>query len=222
MNDTLKRWEALHAQSGFEPVYPTDSVIRWTFRQFPRGSSAKLLDIGAGHGRHALFWARQGHLAFAIDAAVTAVDACHSKAADAGLSVDCRIGGATEVPFPDQSFDGVLSFGVLYYLPWADWQKAFDEIRRVLRPGGSALLVVRSKEDSRCLTGEAMDDHTWRLTSPPNCPWPAEAAIPMTFVDAQELAQLSAAFTSTVLDKMQWSDRGGMYWNSDWLVQLTR
>jgi SAM-dependent methyltransferase len=222
MSEALNRWQALHAQTDFEPTYPTDSVIRWTFRHFPRGGTARLLDVGAGHGRHALFWASHGHHAFAVDAASQAMSACAAKARSAGLAVECRVAGAGSLPFPDEGFDGLLSFGVLYYLPWSEWQAAFDEAKRVLRVGGRGLFVVRSTQDSRCVMGEPLDAHTWRITAPPDCPWKAEAGLPMTFVDDQELKELAAGFAGFQLDRMRWSDRGGRYWNDDWLVQLTR
>jgi len=222
MNHSLQRWEALHARAGFEPIYPAESVIRWSFRNFPRGTPATLLDVGAGHGRHALFWARSGYTAFATDAAVSAVDGCLDKAREVGLDVQCAVAGASSLPFSDSCFDGVLSYGVLYYLPWQDWQSAFDEVHRVLRPGGHALFVVRSTEDSRCTMGEVIAERSWRIASQPDCPWSAEVGLPMTFVGESDLRQLSKRFEALTLDRNRWSDRGGRYWNDDWLVQLRR
>ncbi|MFA5629223.1 MAG: class I SAM-dependent methyltransferase [Dehalococcoidales bacterium] len=44
------------------------------------------------------------------------------------------VADALELPFEDNSFDVVLSFGVLHHID--GWQKALAEVNRVLRPGG--------------------------------------------------------------------------------------
>jgi SAM-dependent methyltransferase len=41
---------------------------------------------------------------------------------------------ATRAPFRDGSFDAVFDFGAIHFV--ADWERALDEVRRVLRPGG--------------------------------------------------------------------------------------
>jgi SAM-dependent methyltransferase len=58
----------------------------------------------------------------------------------AGLSaVELREGDATDLPFEDASFDGLASIQMLEYVP--DVDAAIAEIRRVLKPGGKAVLV---------------------------------------------------------------------------------
>lgn len=49
---------------------------------------------------------------------------------------------ASLLPFPDETFDLVTSFDVLYCLPDADERRAVAEMYRVLRPGGHALINV--------------------------------------------------------------------------------
>ncbi|MCE9688230.1 methyltransferase domain-containing protein [Shewanella sp. AS16] len=48
--------------------------------------------------------------------------------------LDVRRGNACELAFADNSFDMVFDFAVLHHVP--DWQRAVDEVARVLRPGG--------------------------------------------------------------------------------------
>jgi SAM-dependent methyltransferase len=62
-----------------------------------------------------------------------------------GLDIDNRFGVADVVtseflPFPEDSFDVVLCTQAFYYVP--EPQEAVDEIRRVLRPGGTVLITV--------------------------------------------------------------------------------
>lgn len=45
-------------------------------------------------------------------------------------------GGAEEIPFDDESFDGVMMMKSLHHVPVESMARAFREIRRVLKPGG--------------------------------------------------------------------------------------
>ncbi len=49
-------------------------------------------------------------------------------------------GGAQEIPFDDESFDGVMMMKSLHHVPVASMAPAFAEIRRVLKPGGWAYI----------------------------------------------------------------------------------
>jgi ubiquinone/menaquinone biosynthesis C-methylase UbiE len=61
------------------------------------------------------------------------------KLADARVPVEVSAAGAETLPFPDGSFDTVVSTLVLCTVP--DQEAALDEIRRVLRPGGRLLFI---------------------------------------------------------------------------------
>jgi SAM-dependent methyltransferase len=51
-------------------------------------------------------------------------------------------GDLTRLPFPIASFDGVVSYYAIIHVPRVDHPTVFAEVRRVLRPGGCALLCV--------------------------------------------------------------------------------
>jgi ubiquinone/menaquinone biosynthesis C-methylase UbiE len=61
------------------------------------------------------------------------------KLADARVPVEVSVAGAEALPFPDGSFDTVVSTLVLCTVP--DQEAALDEVRRVLRPGGKLLFI---------------------------------------------------------------------------------
>jgi SAM-dependent methyltransferase len=102
-----------------------------------------VLDIGCGAGTDLLLAARRvgpsGH-AIGIDMTETMRDRARASAVAAGLiNVEVRPGDATTLPLPDASVDVIISNGVLNLVPEKD--KAFTEIRRVLRPGGRLQLA---------------------------------------------------------------------------------
>lgn len=111
------------------------------FAHFADGADADVLEVGIGMGADHLEWARSGprHLA-GIDLTARAVDWTARRLAAHGLSSDLAVADAEHLPFPDDSFDIVYSWGVLHHSP--DTQRAFREAHRVLRPGGVLRAMV--------------------------------------------------------------------------------
>src|SRR5581483_12177691 len=72
-----------------------------------------------------------------------AVDLVRRRLALEALEADVRVADAEALGFPDESFDLVYSWGVLHHTP--DTEQALAEIRRVLRPGGEARIMLYSR-----------------------------------------------------------------------------
>jgi SAM-dependent methyltransferase len=100
----------------------------------------RLLDVATGTGNAALIAARTGATVTGIDAAERLIEVARGRAADQGIEVDFRVGDLQELPFPDASFDVVLSVFGIVFAPDAD--AAFSEAVRVLRAGGRAVLTA--------------------------------------------------------------------------------
>ena len=97
-----------------------------------------VLDVGCGAGMDLLLAARKvgpGGKAVGVDMTDAMMDCARKSAAAAGLqNVEVRKGDATRLPVEDSSVDVVISNGVLNLVP--EKERAFQEIVRVLRPGG--------------------------------------------------------------------------------------
>jgi len=98
----------------------------------------KVLDVATGSGNAALAAARRGCEATGVDYVPALLERGRLRAEVELLDVDFRIGDAENLPFPDNSFDAVLSiFGVMFA---PDHAKAASELVRVCRPGGTIAL----------------------------------------------------------------------------------
>jgi ubiquinone/menaquinone biosynthesis C-methylase UbiE len=103
----------------------------------------RLLEIGCGTGIDLVRWARAGAMVTGIDLAPAAVELARQYLAQQGLPGEVRVMNGEALEFEDNSFDLVYAHGVLQYT--ANAVKMVNEIRRVLRPGGQAILMVYNK-----------------------------------------------------------------------------
>lgn len=104
----------------------------------------QVLDVGCGTGTLALkAYVRVGAAGrvCGIDPAPRQLARARSKAARCGASIDFQIGVIERLPFPDQSFDVVLSTLMMHHLPDDIKRLGLSEIARVLKPGGRLVIV---------------------------------------------------------------------------------
>ena len=94
----------------------------------------RVLDVATGTGNAALAAARRGCDAVGVDFAPPQLEAARVRAAAEGLDAEFVEGDAEQLPFPDASFDAVLSvFGAMFA---PDQRLVARELLRVCRPGG--------------------------------------------------------------------------------------
>jgi ubiquinone/menaquinone biosynthesis C-methylase UbiE len=113
--------------------YEQEPHIREVAR-FERGRGARLLEIGVGAGVDHVHWAQAGAVCHGVDLTDAAIEATRKHLALYGLTSQLERVDAESLPYPDNSFDIVYSWGVIHHSEHP--QRIVDEIHRVLRPGG--------------------------------------------------------------------------------------
>lgn len=111
--------------------------------QFDQFRDKDILEIGVGVGSDHFNFAKNGNRMTALDLSREHLRHTVHHLSLEGLSTNPIYGDAEDMPFPDNSFDVVYSFGVLMSTP--DTAKAFSEVHRVLRPGGVAIIGIYNR-----------------------------------------------------------------------------
>ncbi|MBI5320787.1 class I SAM-dependent methyltransferase [Bradyrhizobium sp.] len=121
------------------------------FFPFPEGAS--VLDVGCGPGIWTRELARRGYRTSAVDLTENAVVLTRHSLSMFGLTAEVQTGDAENLPFPNETFDGVVSHGVIHHTP--NTERCIAEMARVLKSGGLAVVSVYYKNSilrSRALT----------------------------------------------------------------------
>jgi SAM-dependent methyltransferase len=104
------------------------------------GADHSLLEIGCGIGVDSIQLAKRGFRVTAVDLTENALAVAEQFAGHRGVTIDFQLGNAEGLNFPDESFDAVYTFGVLHHTP--DIGRSVAEVHRVLRPGGTAYVML--------------------------------------------------------------------------------
>ena len=124
------------AREVFAPVY---ALIAGQIKERTQITAGLCLDLGAGTGRLGIEIAKITNLSvILLDHSIEMLSFASKNVDDAGFGNRIKIilGDVYRIPLPDQCIDLVVSRGSLFF--WEDQQRAFQEIYRVLAPGGIA------------------------------------------------------------------------------------
>ncbi len=170
----MQNWDDVYSKNYMTMWYPNEDIIRFCARLIQKQLThdrfdvkrpvERVLDLGCGNGRHAIYFARQGFASAGIDVSEQAIEWAKAWAKREGLEVDFRTGNIENLPFENETFDVVVSHGVLDHVHMETARKAAEEVRRVLRPKGLFYCDLRSTEDYEYGVGEQAGKNTFVVT----------------------------------------------------------
>lgn len=218
-------WDNSYKIDAIVPRYPSELVVRWLFSTFSaeRRKTGKVLDLGGGGGRHSIVMAEAGLEVVLADTSPSGIAHGEKLAREKQVSVTGVQCSADDLPFDDDSFDGVLCFGVLYYLDPETYARSLREIYRVLKPGGDAFVYVKTPDDSRGKMANLVGENRYQLASEDgNSLWPGEEGIVLTLLGEKELRDILPDFTNVRIDRSSVTRGGGRYVEDEWLIYLQK
>ncbi|MEO6588673.1 MAG: methyltransferase domain-containing protein [Pyrinomonadaceae bacterium] len=113
--------------------------------RLPQGNGERLLDIGCNWGRWSIAAAKKNYKVIGIDPSLEAVFAAQRVSKQLGANADFVVGDARFLPFADDAFEVVFSYGVFQHLSKENVKISLDEAVRVLESGGKTLFQMPNK-----------------------------------------------------------------------------
>jgi len=216
------KWNELHLMERFQPKYPSEHVVRFVFTQFPRNlkerSNLKILDLGCGAGRHALFLAREGFQTYATDISEEGLKVVEKRLKDEKLQGTLKKGNMEKQLFSDNFFDGIISFGVFYYNNLEGYRKAVSEMYRILKKDGKALVFTRTTDDYRYGKGKQVEKNAFILDIEDT----NEKGMVMDFLDRAEINEIFGKFNKIIVEKTETTFSNLEKKNSDWIIMVRK
>ena len=111
---------------------------------FAGARGLKVLEIGCGLGTDGVQFAKAGADYTGVDLTDAAIELARRRFELSGLRGELRVSDAENLDFADESFDLVYSHGVLHHTP--DIARAVNEIHRVLKPEGRAIVMLYHRD----------------------------------------------------------------------------
>jgi SAM-dependent methyltransferase len=133
----LEGWDYFdaHARARYqlEPYIPE-------FAQFASARGLRVLEIGVGMGADYLEWLKAGSKATGVDLSSASLAQAQRRCELAGYQTDLRLADAEKLPYSDDTFDVVYSYGVMHHSP--NTSRCLQEAWRVLKPDGQVRLML--------------------------------------------------------------------------------
>jgi ubiquinone/menaquinone biosynthesis C-methylase UbiE len=152
MEGAVAKWYAKLTKKSLDRFH---ELARRTAGQITPGS--KVLEVAPGPGYYAIELAKLGDYDITgLDISKTFVEIASKNAAKAGVRVDFRQGNASNMPFADDSFDFLVCCAA--FKNFTEPKRALEEMYRVLRPGGRALIIDLRKDASQDSINQAVNN----------------------------------------------------------------
>jgi ubiquinone/menaquinone biosynthesis C-methylase UbiE len=155
------QWQSDYLNSDLDRFY--DLAFADILKVIKARPTDRILDAGCGYGYHTLRLARSGALITAADFSDVALKAAQQTIASAGIAdkVELKQADLTALPFADNSFEFVVSWGVIMHVP--EMEKALTELARVLKPGGVLVLCENNLRSLDVMIREPIVDAIKKL-----------------------------------------------------------
>jgi ubiquinone/menaquinone biosynthesis C-methylase UbiE len=152
MEGYTARWYASITRKSMDDF---KALARRVSGQLPPGS--RVLEVAPGPGYFAIELAKLGNYRVTgLDISHTLVDIARQNASNAGVQVDFREGNAAGMPFEDGAFDFLLCRAA--FKNFSQPVRALQEMCRVLREGGHALIIDLRRDASQESINHAVDE----------------------------------------------------------------
>ena len=135
MNGFIATWYAKNTQKNMAAYHRSAQLVADNVSE-----GATILELAPGPGYLSIELAKMGNYHIVgLDISPTFIEIAQVKAKEAGVDIDFRLGNASHMPLADDLFDFIVCSAA--FKNFAEPVQALDEMFRVLKPGGRALII---------------------------------------------------------------------------------
>jgi tellurite methyltransferase len=128
-------YDKRYSQNGYYWGKRPSAICYRILQIIPPEKTVRLLDIGCGEGRNAVFFARNGYEVTAFDLSPRGVEKTKHYADEVGVSIEVFQANLNEFRLKEK-FDVIFSIGVLHYVPQESRKGMFDNYRTFTNDNG--------------------------------------------------------------------------------------
>jgi len=166
---------------------PSKDVFQFMFYLKQRGQK-KVYDLGCGIGRNLFFLINMGFDVYGSDYSLDAVVEVNHHLEEMKYPNRVKHESMTEITEPDESYDAVIAYNVVYHACLLDMAKALKNIYRILKPSGSLLITFQSRKSPSYK--KELEIEPWTIVKNKG----DEKDIPHHYVDRDEIFQLLSGY----------------------------
>ncbi len=133
-------WTEFARIFGHEKTEPSESVVKFVPLLKERGIK-DVMDVGCGYGRNAIYLAKQGLKVTGTDIDKEILQILEARAKAENVNVRTVLSDTNRINAPDASVSSVTSTLVIELQKGEKRKSALQEIERILKPGGLALIT---------------------------------------------------------------------------------
>ncbi len=200
--------------------YPGEEQIRFVARNFyrvPDRSAIRILEVGCGPGANIWYLAREGFSFTGIDGSETAIAQARERLDREfpgwQMRGELHVGDIESLPYPDASFDAVMDIEALSCNDFATSIRIYDEMARIVKPGG--------KLYSRTFTPNTWGADTGEQAGV-NCRYPAVGPLMgkgfIRFTALEDIPDLIRGFTIQSVERISWTAEARQREVSEWII----
>jgi ubiquinone/menaquinone biosynthesis C-methylase UbiE len=142
MEGFIAKWYTTTTRKGMKDF---QALARQVAGELPPGS--RVLEVAPGPGFFAIELGKLGNYRITgLDISKSFVEIAHRNAKQEHVEADFRLGNASQMPFEDESFDFLLCRAA--FKNFSEPVRAVQEMYRVLKPGGRALIIDLRRDAS--------------------------------------------------------------------------
>lgn len=142
LHNNMPSWEKIFKERGYFFIDPHPNMARLA-ELFNGNDVKRILDLGCGTGRHLVYLSKIGFQMDGFDSSPHAISLAQKWLDEEGLTATIQKHPMEQsFPYPDMSFDAVISVQVIHHNFLRNILFTISEIERVLKPGGFIFITV--------------------------------------------------------------------------------